>query len=39
MGKQMVEEQKTLPNGTIYDGDWHDGKFINGKCTYPDGKI
>ncbi len=30
---------KTLPNGTIYDGSWNDGKFRKGKCTYPDGKI
>jgi hypothetical protein len=30
---------KTLPNGTVYDGKWVDGKFEKGKCTYPDGKI
>ncbi len=30
---------KTLLNGTVYDGQWDDGKFKSGKCNYPDGKI
>ena len=27
-----------MPNKTIYDGEWHDGKLLKGKCTYPDSK-
>lgn len=30
---------KVLPNQTVYDGKWQDGKFLDGRCTYPDGKI
>lgn len=30
---------KKIADGTIYDGNWVENMFVEGKLNYPDGKI
>ena len=38
-GKAMGHGLKKLANGTIFEGQWEDSDFLEGKCQYPDGQI
>ena len=38
-GKAMGQGLKKLANGTIFEGQWEDSDFLEGKCQYPDGQI
>lgn len=30
---------KTLPNNSVFDGQWKNNQFVFGKCTFPNGEI